>query len=222
MVGKNMELDELYLRLIRVTYPELDDRFPSRLAGPFLSIEDPTDQDPNAPRILLVGKATDGAWELKSFLSTNVESQLHERREQTKAFLLSPKSRPGFWTLWRALKAETGGAVIWSNVTKIGARTGNPDWKIVQAQADLSIEILRAEIETYRPALLFFVTDVFARHEIVSKLLDVPRDTEADSNGIFLARERKDGAPAVLWTAHPGRKPSALRSQWVERALDLL
>jgi hypothetical protein len=70
-------------RLLQL-FHELHDRYPDRIAGPFLSVP-PADYDPVAvPSILYVGKATGGPWGLSDFLSSPTVTERHEFHPERK------------------------------------------------------------------------------------------------------------------------------------------
>jgi hypothetical protein len=219
-----------------IKWIRLHDRFQTtcpvncdQLAAPFLSVPDPTDSDPLAPAVLFVGKATRGDWFANSYVdsrSRTAQSRLKERRGVTTDFLKNPAFEryrsSGFWQMWKRVKALTGGAVIWSNVAKIGTKQGNPSWQLVEAEADLAIATLKAEVAHYRPRLIIFVTGEFARFEVVTKLLGVPKETSQDKHGIFLRRRGEPRNPAVLWTGHPERRDGDTIDRWLKEVRGLL
>jgi hypothetical protein len=201
-----------------------------KLAAPFLSVADPTPCANSTPAIMLVGQATRGDWFYPKYepkLLLPISERLLERRRATSAFLTdgayARNRRSAFWIMWRRMKNLTRGPVIWSNVAKVGTWAGNPPWRVVAAQSNLAIATLNAEIETYNPRLIVFVTGYFGRHEIVSKLLKVSRDLTEAPNGIIYSRVRTRTRPAVLWTGHPRARQRQTLSKWhakIDRLLD--
>ena len=226
-----MRFDQQQLEWIR-----LHDRFHrncqidyNSLAAPFVSVHDPRVSDSSAPTILLIGKATARDWFAASYehwRSRSALDRLAERRSVTIDFITNPNYRrarsSGFWQMWKRLKDVTGGAVIWSNVAKIGTRRGNPNWRLVEAEAELAIATLKAEVEQYKPRLIFFVTGYFARYEVVVPFLAASMNTVQNEHGIFLRRGGGKGNPAVLWTGHPERKHRDTIERWLKEVRRLL
>lgn len=200
-----------------------------RAAAPFFSIPDPTPYNLASRPVLLVGQATRAGWFADSYensRSQSISERVEERRCATKNFLTESEFKryrnSGFWRMWKKLKRKTEAPVIWSNAAKIGALTGNPPWKAVDAQAELAICTLHAEIDEYKPQMLIFVTGYFARHEIVAPFLGLPKEIEKDGHGLIYTRKRNRDKPAILWTGHPGRQSSSTVEQWLDEALRLL
>lgn len=83
--------------------------------------------------------------------------------------------KSGVWKLIKALLAAYGEAdpakwegdetlrwyqrILWSNLYKVSPRTaGNPDWALIKPFMEDYIEIIKREIELYRPKRALFVT----------------------------------------------------------------
>lgn len=201
----------------------------SDVAAPFVSVGDPDVSGNSSPTILFVGKATGGDWFSGRYaqkVSMPLSDRLAERRETTSRFLTARRyahnRATGFWRMLQALKEDTRGTVIWSNVTKIGTRRGNPPPALVEVEADLAIATLRAEVEDYDPQLIIFVTGYFARFEVVAPFLHVRKRTDHDSHWIFHCRRRAPGKPAALWTGHPQGKSRDVVDLWLKEARRLL
>ena len=199
-----------------------------RLAAPFVSTPDPTPYDHSRPAVMLVGQATRGEWFAPNYervRSRPLPERLRERRLATANFLTNPvyakHRRSAFWRVLGRLKSLAGGQVIWSNVAKIGIRSGNPDWRLVVAQADLATATLQAEIDHYHPKLVVFVSGYLGRHEVLAPLLNIAREQSSDRNGIFHIRYPERNRPALLWTCHP-RSTRANPCAWLEVVTELL
>ncbi len=210
-----------------------EDSFKGQIAGPFFSIEP---EENSKPRILYVGKATDGSWDARKVIekkSDHWDERLHERTDCTRSELGCLESKKtdsrAFWRLmifFRAKNYET----IWSNICKIGAESKNPNSGLVAAQKDLAIETILIEIECYKPMLVYFVTNDFVEeilNEIRLKITKcdwnkhpdigtAPRSPATDVEWI----NGTETHPAFLWTQHPqGKgKTNETLNRWTEIA----
>jgi len=213
-------------------FHELHDRYPNRVAGPFLSVP-PANYDPvTVPSILYVGKATAGSWGLSDFLCSPT---LTERHKFTADFLEGEVNTgeysSAFWRFAHDLSKQVALShrpihglqnLVWTNLCKIGVVRGNPGREILEAQSNLAIKCLRLEIQMYRPKLIVLVTGDYAGHLVTSALGEqMPWHEETGPDG-FWWREATDELPAILWTYHPERKAKNLLENWLQHASRLM
>jgi hypothetical protein len=220
---------KLFARMIKEPILE-----PGSLAAPFLTVAPDGYTETSAKRILYVGKATAGDWYLDKFLE---KPTIEERRERTKLFLDAIRKREYKSPFWRFAEGLCrAGSVsqlpnspelsnlVWSNICKIGVLNGNPEGPYQAIQVDLATETLLAEIKTYRPSLIVFVTWNYAEevvHRIVDDSNDLFWEKEGDHNGFWYRRPR-NSLPAILWTKHPERKTKLMTNLWLDVARSLL
>jgi hypothetical protein len=193
-----------------------------RLAAPFLSASQEVTAAGRRGSILLVGKATDKDWKMDSFVACAREKQLEERRRASRGFLaeMSQKPKSEFWRFLQHL-GEIGLPVIWTNLVKIGVISGNPRGWYLEAQHELAVNTLRAEIAEYKPALVVLVTSDFAKDQIIYRIW--PKKTWRISGYDGTCWIKKDGnKPPVLWTDHPQGKAPERSAYWLKKANWLL
>jgi len=194
------------------------------LAGPFLSVPDPFEQTSKLQPILLVGQATREDWFLSRF-KTNRGKPIHKRVEErlntTREFLMDPKynqyKKTDFWRFWKNLKERTGAPVIWTNLAKIGVKTGKIPYKFQSEQKDLALKTLEAEIEQYKPALVVFVTGPFLRLEIIRPFFGMDEDC-FNKETKCCSRKQISNSPALLWTFHPRSIRKEMICAWLDKA----
>ena len=137
------------------------------LAAPFVSAG--SEKSDQGRAILLVGKATWGAFYKEQFdiaKNKSIRERVQERRETTELCIQEKKnSNTAFWAFRRKLVC-IGRPVVWTNLAKIGAASGNPRSLLLGEQQDLAQRTLRAEMEEYKPALVVLVTSTYAAKEI--------------------------------------------------------
>jgi hypothetical protein len=229
------------LRSLQVRWLKLSEelrRSPGRgkgLAGPFLSVP-----SVGQPSILLVGKATFGPWNEKSFLECcgkTMDSRILERQRFTTQFIQQRAKSygGGFWPFarqinkelvveWKTRPIDPLQHVTWTNICKVGTAKGNPRGRLLECQRDLAIETLRCEIQEYSPKLVWFVTWDFC-WDIVKETVRARNDETWDRGGNeeCIWSFPADGTrPPVLLTGHPERRPRKDRRLWIKKALDLI
>jgi hypothetical protein len=211
----------------------------NNLAGPQLSAEPEHYFTQPGKRVLLIGKATRGEFYRTEFeLADEVNSPnrfeklVSERLSRTKAFLQEVTSgnySSAFWKLASKLNEQAtngkenknGGLsnLVWSNLIKIGVENGNPSPKYIRPQVDASIEMLRAELNYYKPDLIFASTGTFAT-EISDGFLG-NHGWEKPSDDLWYRNANK-GFPAIVVTDHPERKHNEMIGTWLTTASHLL
>jgi hypothetical protein len=197
------------------------------LAAPFVSVPDKSVGPVRCGSILLVGKATDKCWRKDAFLQSRgrpPEKRLEERQDASKAHLAEMLTKPNssFWYFWNQLRDELKVPVIWTNLAKLGVMEGNPAGKRLMLQKDLAKDTLKAEIEEYKPSMVFLVSGTYAEKPIVFPVFG-PSD-QWEKPGDYWWQQRTEEMPPVLWTYHPqgrhGRKEQ--RAEWIGQARRLL
>jgi hypothetical protein len=106
-----------------------------------------------------------------------------------------------------------------SNFIKIGVENGNPSPKYIRPQVDASIKMLRAELNYYKPDLVFVSTGTFAT-EIEDGFLG-NHGWEKSSDDLW-CRNAINGFPAIVATDHPERKRKEVIETWLTAASHLL
>ena len=208
---------------------QADSKIGEHVTAPFVSVT-PSGYDPSVnPCILYVGKAEGGygAEDRDKFLQCPTIDQL---RKATIKFL--EKVNAGkcntqfsqFWHLAKLLSNNKLQNLVWTNICKLSVigKNGNPTGTLFEVQKDLAIRTLKAEIETYRPRLVIFVTSDYAE-SLIRKLVGDCKDISwTKENDKLWWRKRTKDFPGMLWTLHPERKPRVLRDRIVQIAQDIL
>ncbi len=216
--GCQSECVELFYAMRR-NYPQM------RFAAPFLSAPSPFTATNGGRSILLVGKATDGDWKMKDFEACARNKQIEKRRRVARSFIaeMSQKPKSEFWRFFQDLQ-KIGLPVIWSNLVKIGIKGGNPRGTDLNLQKELAQRTLRAEIDEYKPSLVFLVSGEYAVKEIVSPVFEKSGRWTKPKGKNYWWRNRTEEMPPVLWTYHPqgihGHKEEWDR--WIRQARRLL
>ena len=181
-------------------------------------------------RILYVGKATDGAFEVP--LSSTKSSYSRLVTIASDCFYCKPAA--GFWSfaanLSRTLNrnCEELRNVAWSNLCKISASEGVPSNDLIEAQFDLACETLLTEIAECEPSVVVFVTHHFGE-EILNKVVDTVNSLSWQRSENDVSRSVDDvwwknggqGSPAFLWMRHPQFAPSTLKSYAIDKVQTL-
>ena len=214
---------------------------PDAIAAPFISVPA---TDPNA--ILYVGKATakdwyrddiNPHWPLRHGCAASMAEKLAERRSCTQEFVatVAPTYSSAFWGFARKLSSLAAVKwkvpvlsplqhIAWTNAFKIGTLAGNPERRLREKQHTLAIETLTAEIETYRPRLIYFATGDFA-DDIIGAAIGDPSHEHwhkgVDDPGLWW-REASGGLPPAVWTYHPQGASKVQTDRWVSEAIRLL
>ena len=191
------------------------------VAAPFVPVVGTHYGEPGAPKIMYIGKATEG-W------GTRPASSLAEDRASTKDFydrLSAGKYRSMYWFFIRDLTAKlfdvTGNVctadhgnenpmkwaldrVIWSNLMKIGSVSSWPRKRLAKAQAPLMEKLLRYELETHRPDAIILTTNWY-EWEFVEKVFGMKgREEIAEVGGWpILAIDADDICARLYWARHP-------------------
>ena len=225
-------LRKLWLEWIEL-HKMLDRGMKGELAAPFFSSvasHHPEDC------VLLVGKATAGDYWLDSYrksLRHSPEEAIRDRLMRNREFVSDGGNGRSFWRFFdrvAELRPDLGrDGVIWSNVAKIGSRTGNPTGLLLSAQGDLARRMLVAEVREYRPLLVVFVTANYAE-KIINDAFGFtnnevwengPRGTPDDE--VWWHRGSRD-FPKVrfLWMRHPQGKTREQIDYWARKAGELI
>jgi len=204
------------------------------LAAPFFSIHPDSGKVRSNPTILLVGKATHQNWYMDSFDGAKnkpLSERIEEREDATRDFLEyhANNHRSSFWALYRSLAVDA--CVIWTNAAKIGvcrppdeSKPINPWGPFLEAQEKLAENTLQAEIQEYKPDLIFVVTGNDELNCIVDAVFE-PEDRWEEGSAVgkpFWFLQSSRGRPPVLHTGHPGFKTAIERNAWIEKAKELL
>ncbi len=189
--------------------------YANQLAGLFVG-HVPTGFADQPKKILYVGKATRGQFRRPADTSddpTNFDwtLQLHQKYA---AELFADLRCGGFWPfadkISKEMDSDSRSNLAWTNLCKMGMTTKNPSDKLIDFQKSLAIQTLRAEIDLYRPDLVVFVTNNFAKQILFEAVnaedieswskseMETPREVE----DIWWRRGRSD-CPAILWMRHP-------------------
>jgi len=194
-----------------------------RLAAPFLSVRESNWAVGEVRPILFVGKATDGDWKEDKFRACARDRRVEERLRASRDFVGAMRSRPksAFWRFWNSL-GHRGLPVIWTNLAKIGVTSGNPRGWYLEAQCDLAVKTLEAEVKEYNPILVVLVTSDYAKDQIVYRKWPQKNWTVSDYDLSTCWINASDGEPAVLWTDHPQGKRAEKVSYWLGKACSLL
>ena len=185
--------------------------------------------------LLFVGKATDQDYFLPNFendLLVSNDAAVIGRLEQNRKLVEKDRPSTAFWKLFVELSVAAGNCenlenIVWTNICKIGLRSGPPTDALLQVQKELAIRTLRIEIEEYRPSLVVFVSGKYAS-EVVISLGKVPEEEWKKSNmpgadsGTWWLRSPTRDSPSFLWTMHPQFKSTLEKQAWVQRALWLM
>jgi len=207
---------------------------PCRLAAPFLSVE-PDGYDPvRSQTILYIGKATGKKWYRDEFLR---DQNVADQRERTAQFLrecVVPEAyNSSFWRFaWRLNNLLPEGKerpfqnIVWTNIAKIGVVKGNPSRSYLARQAELAQQTLIAEIRSYRPSLIVFVSGDYGacivRAVFESFCASQDDATWQKPTDDIWWRPADTNLPAVMCANHPERKPGRLLQDWVNCAKRLL
>ena len=194
-----------------------------RLAAPFLSVPGELGGLKGNGSIMLVGKATAGNWRSESFNATvrRPTERLEERWKATYDHLRAEreKQRSAFWRFWGRLDT-IGSPVIWTNLAKIGVKSGNPHGWYLESQKELACQTLEAEIKEYKPFLVVLVTADYAKREIVYCQWPQRNWNVSKIDGTcWIASNGRE--PPVLWTDHPQAKPKERIEYWLRKAREL-
>ncbi len=206
---------------------------PPVLAAPFLSVAPPAYRPGSPGTIMLVGKATSGD-------NTLGEAPIHDRynlaavqeryraviedqltRAYTSPFLNFAERLSKKGLQYTIGKLQPFDNLIWTNLTKIGTRKGNPAGSLTGAERHLIAETLAAEIKIYRPRLVV-VTTGFYRFGLVREILTALSGEDGKdqmySASRLWAKTKTANGPAYLWTMHPQGKRAVTLEDWITEA----
>ena len=220
--SKLRQLSAKWLKLYRELYA--DDRLQPRLAAPFLSVPPPGYNRASGFSILLVGRATRGQW----CGTTGPQATVATTRDATRSFLKLDCSTP-FWRFAQDLSVGIAGIcgdepcnnlrnLVWTNICKLGEIQRNPRGKVFDRQRELAIETLRAEIETYRPNLIVFVSGEWGDQWVEEVVGETKKEPWRDAT-TYWWREAGGKRPAMLWTKnHPQGRSRQVIKGWLRKA----
>lgn len=111
----------------------------------------------------------------------------------------------------------------WSNLAKIGARTGNSSSQSLARQAPLCISALQAEITAFKPSGIILTNTNFAEHEILRPVFGEGwHQSRTAMDGVAWKLDESNGVP-VVWTNHPqGMQPAGSRAEAKSLAVKLI
>jgi len=211
-----------------------------QLAAPFLST--PASNTYTAGRhgtVMLVGKATSGLNTLGSAAVADAYKPETVKQRTPAVFdeVTAGIERSQFLRFAQRLSeavAEAAGIsirpfdnLIWTNLAKIGVRSGNPSGAYFNAQMELAVETLAAEITHYRPSLVVASMAWFGygplRRAIPEMWDDHPNHpTRRTNRPDWWSHPANNGRPAILWTMHPQGKPLKVLDAWLDEAQKLV
>lgn len=214
-------------------FAEMQEHFPDQLVTPHLTVCPDGYNSKRIPSVLYVGQATGPN------PADEGSPSVEEIRQKIGQFQKKAASRPksGFWRFALCLSTEIARYtrhthiallqnLVWSNICKIGVCEGNPKKQIYESQKELAIQTLRAEIECYKPKLVYWATHKYhldAVHVTVGDAYDDDSTWTKDrANDQIYTRRPKDGLPAMIRTPHPDRKPRANWDLWIKVACNLI
>lgn len=218
------EMNDVWREWVQL-HKDLDKRMPRLLADPFFSASSQTKCE---KRILVVGKATRGAWDVNRYrksLLKSPDNAISDKLRQNRQLLEDGGNGTNFWTFFCRLIDRLAGSdpdrVIWSNVAKIASVGGVPSGRLLSEQADLAERTLRVEAKEYRPALtIFLVGNNSGLSNIIKNALGTSDDDWEKNEALNVWWIQ--GPEAKLWTGHPERKPKRETEYWLTKAQELI
>lgn len=190
-----------------------------------------------APRVLFVGKATNGWNEerLDSFDGSRKQAE-----DILEEWVARP-NRSAFWQFSRAVlrqalrscnieadDVELASFSGWSNLVLIG-NTGSyspPKGRALDSQKELCIEALRAEIIRFRPTAVVLVSQAYAMHEIAHPVFGGDDGTwsfDTPQQDSVAYKFHPDLETTVVWANHPqGMRPPGTRARVQSLVADLV
>lgn len=185
------------------------------IAAPFVPVVGTHYGAPDAPKIMYIGKATEG-WDEEPRMT------LAGRDLFTREFyesLCSGDYRSIYWyfirnmteKLYSAVGAESKNdmkwaldRVIWSNLMKIGTAASWPRKSFAKAQAPFMEKLLRYELETHRPDAIILTTNWY-EWEFVEKVFGTKGRKELATIGgwTVTAQDVDEFGARLYWTRHP-------------------
>ena len=205
-------------------------------AAPFLAYS-PEGYSGHVRRILYIGKATNKElWrdlfdeERPQPAGQRVQNQL----DREKVLFESQRNRTGrsFWGFANTLShlldrsCDDLSNLAWSNLCKVGAKSGVPNQKSIEEQSELSVATLQQEIREFQPSVIVVVTRDFAENEILGRVFE-PSDSDKWKKSEDEPEKRVDdvwwleSTPAVLWMRHPRLAPPELLEYAATKVLQL-
>jgi hypothetical protein len=140
--------------------------------------------------------------------------------------------RSAYWRAVRGVTAKLAIAdieydswpshLVWTNLYKIApADVGNPSSLLCAAQFDCCVEVLKAEIEFYRPRRVLFSTGLDWAKPFVTKLEAIleeppPRTERRFVKAVGAFRNICDPAPQIVVASHPQGKPT---DAWIDNVV---
>jgi hypothetical protein len=221
------KLEELDLEWIKLFNGlQTDSKIHGPVTAPFVSVK-PFGYDPSVnPCILYVGKAEGGygTEDRDKFLQCPTIDQLSNATTDFLEKVKAGKCHTPFWNFARRLSNSNLQNLVWTNVCKLSVigNNGNPTGRLFEVQKDLAIKTLKAEIETYRPHLVIFITGRFAE-SLIRKVVGDDHDTSwTKKNEDLWWRKKTEELPAMMWTRHPQGARRVLLDQIAQVAKNIL
>lgn len=225
------KLDLLWPALLR-TRTALAKTTGEPLAAPFWSAADESYRSCKL-RFMLVGRATSGCYEEAEFLTQLKRSSavaLTGRKELNRRLVEGHPKSP-FWRAFVSGSKSCGSAgsfcnSVWTNLAKIGFANRDIDngGDLFRGQEDLVEDILRAEIEEYKPTVVHFAVGILGGDCIYratgTKEKDwTPLAKDGPKKDIWSINSRKLKA---IWTRHPNRARKELVDAWNNKLRELI
>jgi hypothetical protein len=213
-------------------YQKLSLRWPSQVAGPFVSAAHASYVD-QPKRFMLVGRATGGKYEREDFRTDEASHEsdlLLERKKLNRRLVEEHPKSSKFWQAFMRGSQLCGGGdgfinAVWSNLAKVGFNDRDVNDELMAAQSDLATETLKLELAVYRPTLIHFVTNslgdqcIFAATQIAREDWEpLNKDTKSPQNNVWfhIGDQRR-----ILWTRHPNWADTELVSAWNKKLSEL-
>lgn len=183
--------------------------------------------------VLLVGKATARDYwgdDYRKSLRKSEKEAMRDRLMRNREIVSSGYSG-SFWRLFNQvaeLRPDMGrDGVIWSNVAKIGTKTGNPTGLLLSAQGDLARRTLVEEVREYKPLLVIFVNGNYAEQIVLDafgwfKKDDRWKDCDAEGNVSWCSGSQEFPKVQFLWVRHPQGKTAEHISFCCQKAWELI
>ncbi len=183
--------------------------------------------------VLFVGKATAGDYWTASYrnaLRRSEDEAIRERLTLNRQFIWGVGNKSAFWRFFNQVAKLRPDmhrdGVIWSNVAKIGSRTGNPNGLLLSVQGDLARRTLVEEVREYKPLVVVFVTGTYAESIIKDAFgfwsNEGWTDGDPEGNVSWCGSSRDFPKTRFLWMRHPQGKLRGHIDECTQRTWDLI
>lgn len=137
-------------------------------------------------------------------------------------------NRSSFWKVIREVTSRLGLAdindaswpsyLIWSNLFKISpAHKGNPSWKLMQVETPHCVELLRNEINQFRPKRLLLLTGIDMARPFL-RALDLSESEKMSFKYVRYVGRLRDVPTQIVVAEHPQGRPISPLSDEVSEA----